>query len=81
MVNSNYIDRLLIWLKALEIPEAPGYSIDRYGNIIKFSDYGNIASQYGWEVDHNIPKSKGGTDDYDNLQPLHWRQNRQKSNH
>lgn len=37
-------------------------------------------SRYGWEIDHIIPVSKGGTDDIDNLQPLHWENNASKGN-
>lgn len=35
-------------------------------------------SQYGWVIDHVKPKTLGGTDELDNLQPLHWRNNMEK---
>lgn len=35
--------------------------------------------EHGWEVDHIRPVAKGGSDDLANLQPLHWRVNRAKS--
>ena len=51
---------------------------DVCGAWIKWVDYGNTASQYGWEVDHIYPESRGGTDHPDNLQALHWQNNRAK---
>ncbi len=52
---------------------------DVCGNPIKFSEYGNINSKHGWEVDHIKPVSKGGGDEITNLQPLQWENNRRKS--
>lgn len=51
---------------------------DICGKPIKFSEYGNTNSDFGWEVDHKCPIAKGGTDDLDNLQPLQWDMNRKK---
>lgn len=40
--------------------------------------YGATDSEYGWEIDHVVPRSKGGTDLLGNLQPLQWENNRSK---
>lgn len=53
--------------------------IDQCRAIILLQDYGKLDSQYGWEIDHIYPVSRGGTDDLANLQPLQWQNNRRKS--
>ena len=50
---------------------------DYAGAWIKRDDY-NKLSTYGWQIDHILPLSQGGTDDIDNLVPLHWRNNKSK---
>jgi hypothetical protein len=68
------------WEKASKVL---GYDSDKYrkdyaGAWIIKSEYGNRKSNYGWEVDHVRPLSKGGTYDLLNLVPLHWSNNVKK---
>lgn len=61
-----------------------GYSPDAwrsdiYGMGMKWSEFGNRFSNYGWEVDHINPVSNDGDDKITNLQPLQWENNDNKS--
>jgi hypothetical protein len=63
--------KLSVWTKG-QSPE--GYDdklwrIDTSGKLIKYTEYGNRDSEYGWEIDRINPK---GGDDIGNLQPLFW---------
>jgi hypothetical protein len=45
-------------------------------NLLHFPSYGDRQSAHGWEIDHHpIPQALGGSDDIDNLRPLHCRSN------
>lgn len=78
MASKKKIDE--VWDKASVIksknPEV--WRKDPLGNVIRKGSYGT-QGEYGWEIDHKKPKEKGGTDDPRNLQPLHWEENREKS--
>jgi 5-methylcytosine-specific restriction endonuclease McrA len=52
---------------------------DPYGNVIRKGSYGT-RGEYGWELDHSKPKSRGGSNADRNIQPVHWEENRKKSN-
>ena len=51
---------------------------DYAGALIRRNEYGK-QTDFGWEVDHLKPLSKGGTYDEGNLYPSHWKNNRRKS--
>ena len=72
-----------VWSNARHSSFLPceSFRIDSYGKLIAWSEYGKTMSRLGWEIDHIIPLSKGGTDTLNNLQALQWRVNRIKSNH
>ena len=55
------------------------YRKDVAGAWMRFSDYGDRSSKFGWEIDHVVPEAKGGNDDIENLRPLQWENNLAKS--
>ena len=52
---------------------------DKCGNEIRWENYGQRSSQYGWEIDHIVPPGDGDLDSVENYQPLKWRDNLKKS--
>lgn len=51
---------------------------DPYRNLIRKGSYGTNG-EFGWEVDHINPKSKGGSDSSKNIQALNAKKNRSLS--
>ncbi len=60
------IDQITIWRK------------DVCGAWITRDEYGE-ESEFGWQVDHAYPESKGGDKSNDNLRAMHWENNNKKS--
>jgi hypothetical protein len=56
------------------------WRLDGEGKVIKRTDLNSTTSQYAWNIDHIIPRTRGGSDDIENLQPLNRKDNIRFSN-
>ena len=52
--------------------DAQEWRLDDWGNLIRFRDYGNRNSLFGWEIDHVVPQALDGPSTFWNERPLHW---------
>jgi hypothetical protein len=68
-----------VWQKGAAIvgQDAGRIRRDQCNAEIHWTDYGQT-TEFGWEIDHDKPVARGGTDDLANLQPLQWQNNRGK---
>ena len=46
---------------------------DCLGNLVRYADYGNRHSPFGWELEYIVARAAGGSTDPENLQALHWK--------
>jgi hypothetical protein len=51
------------------------FRLDHYGTLMRWSDYGNRNSEFGWEFGHVRAAALGGTDGISNLRPINWKNN------
>jgi len=72
--------KIEVWIKGGVIPNfSPAiWRWDACGAVIRYDDFGDRESEYGWEIDHIIPEIRNGSDHITNLQPLHWENNASK---
>ena len=68
-------DKMTIWEKGNFITgyDPHKWRRDNYGNEMKWDDYGNKKSNYGWGIGQINLISNGVVKNIINLQPLHWR--------
>ena len=66
-----------VWQKGAAVPGYQTFRRDVCGALMQRNGLG-LTIQYGWEIDHIFPASKGGSDSWANLQPLQWENNRTK---
>ena len=78
MTSKKKIDKAWGKAKPIRGRNPDSWRKDKFGNKIRHGSYGT-EGDYGWELDHKNPKSKGGSDKPKNIQPLHWEENRKKS--
>jgi hypothetical protein len=73
--------KLNIWAKGIAVEgyDPALHRQDICGNWMQFDQHA-MESDYGWEIDHILPRALGGMSYIANLQPLWWKNNRLKAN-
>lgn len=78
MPTKDQIDKAWENAKPIRGEDSDEYRQDPYGNKISRDSFGEN-SEMGWEVDHILPTTRGGSDATRNLQALKTAVNRGKS--
>ena len=63
------------WGRTTPVSGANSWEIrkDCLGNLVRYIDFGNRHSPFGWELEFIISRALGGSSDPENLQALHWK--------
>jgi|JI61114C2RNA_FD_contig_21_16002591_length_432_multi_4_in_0_out_0_1 hypothetical protein len=73
---------LAAWKNASAPPagyDSSKYRLDSCGALIYWSSYGKT-TDFGWQVDHVFPASKGGKEEHVNLRAMQYQNNGAKAN-
>ena len=54
---------------------------DCLGNMVRYADFGNRHSPFGWELEYIVPTRLGGSTEPSNLQALNWKAAAARSEH
>ena len=80
-MNWNKEDINKVWEKGTIVE---GYDADKYRKDAcgawMMRDKHGAEHNFGWEIDHIYPISRGGDNKIDNLRPMHYLNNRSKAN-
>ena len=87
MIDEEKRKKLWELMPTAEGKDCAKFRLDSCGALMEWDRYGDRQSDFGWEIDHVVPKSllteRGATeneiDDEDNLRPMHWKNNDTKS--
>ena len=80
MEDEKFVDR--VWAKGKKISGEGSAELrmDEYGCTMRRDKHGDRDDDRGWEMDHEKPKSEGGTDELGNRRPVNWRINVERGN-
>lgn len=80
-ILADEFEKRLVWNKGTKILglDPNTWRTDSAGRLMKYEHYGkNRSFPYEWEKDHILRESDGGSDELENLRPLHWKTNMER---